>query len=363
MLYAKEREEDESAFADMLLDFTGNMLGGLPGLRDVYTFMVDGYELDNYAISAVNDLLSSVKSSFGLAFDLARGEGDPAEIPAKVKSLSYATGQFTGIPVRNIYNVLTGLTRRVSPRAGYQIDRVFYSKNYRNDLKAAVEDGDVRMAAMLTGILYGRDASGEVGDEGMEELNRLTMAGASVLPRDVAKKITVNGEEIELTKEQRTDITTAYEDGWSVGISELMNSPTYANMTDEQREDAIRKVHDISYERALLDGGFDRGERRVILADGDRKGNKIEGSRRTKTVAAIEAMTNVREERLLLLTAAGYSLQAGDFRFATAEDAKRRLLRYIVNMKGVSAEEKAAIAQMCGFEVNNGKVSAKSLSA
>lgn len=383
LLYAKEREEDESAVLDMILDFTGNMLGGLPGLRDVYTFMVDGYELDNYAISAVNDLLSSVKSSFGLAFDLARGEGDPAEIPAKVKSLSYATGQFTGIPVRNIYNLLTGLTRRFSPVAGYQIDRVFYSKNYRNDLREAVEAGDTRMVAMLTGIIHGKDASGEIGDEGMTELNRLAMAGANVMPRTIGKKITVNGEEIELTKEQRTAITTAYEDGWSVGISELMNSPTYANMTDEQREDAIRKVHDISCERALLDGGFDRGERSVILAsavglskaavyyatvsgivaDVDRKGNKIEGSRRAKTVAAIEAMTNVREERLLLLTAAGYSLQAGDFRFATAEDAKRRLLRYIVNMKGVSAEEKAAIAQMCGFDVKNGKISAKSLIA
>ena len=382
LLYAKEREEDESAFADMLLDFTGNMLGGLPGLRDVHTFMVDGYELDNYAISAVNDLLSSVKSSFGLAFDLARGEGDPAEIPAKVKSLSYATGQFTGIPVRNIYNLLTGLTRRFSPVAGYQIDRVFYSKNYRNDLREAVEAGDTRMVAMLTGIIHGKDASGEIGDEGMEELNRLTMAGASVLPRTVAKQITVDGEEIELTKEQRTAITTAYEDGWSVGISELMNSPTYANMTDEQREDAIRKLYDIAYEQALLESGFDRGERSVTLAsavgiskaavyyatvsgmeaDVDRKGNKIEGSRRAKTVAAIEAMTDVREERLLLLTAAGYSLKAGDFRYATAEDAKRRLLKYIINMKGVSAEEKAAIAVMCGFEVKNGKVSAKSLS-
>lgn len=383
LLYAKEREEDESAFANMLLDFTGNMFGGLPGLRDVYTFMVDGYELDNYAISAVNDLLSSVKSSFGLAFDLARGEGDPAEIPAKVKSLSYATGQFTGIPVRNIYNLLTGLTRRFSPVAGYQIDRVFYSKNYRNDLREAVEAGDTRMVAMLTGIIHGKDASGEIGDEGMAELNRLAMAGANVMPRTIGKKITVDGEEVALDQEQQGAITEAYEDAWSAGLAELMKSDSYAKMTDEQREDAIRKMHDISYERALLDSGFDRGERSVILAsavglskaavyyatvsgmtaDVDRKGNKIEGSRRTKTVAAIEAMTNVREERLLLLTAAGYSLQAGDFRFATAEDAKRRLLRYIVNMKGVSAEEKAAIAQMCGFEVKNGKISAKSLIA
>lgn len=383
LLYAKEREEDESAVLDMILDFTGNMLGGLPGLRDVHTFMVDGYELDNYAISAVNDLLSSVKSSFDLVWNFLRGEGDPAEIPAKVKSLSYATGQFMGIPVRNIYNLLTGLTRRFSPVAGYQIDRVFYSKNYRNDLREAVEAGDTRMVAMLTGIIHGKDASGEIGDEGMTELNRLAMAGANVMPRTIGKKITVDGEEVELDQEQQGAITEAYEDAWSEGIAELMKSDSYAKMTDEQREDAIRKVHDISYERALLNGGFDRGERSVILAsavglskaavyyatvsgmeaDVDRKGNKIEGSRRTKTVAAIEAMTDVREERLLLLTAAGYSLQAGDFRFATSEDAKRRLLRYIVNMKGLSAEEKAAIAQMCGFEVKNGKVSAKSLSA
>ena len=382
-LYAKERDKDENAALDLAGEFIGNMMGGLPLFRDAYSRLVDGYEMDNYTVSMMNDLLNSVDSAIELSGKIFKGESNGTDVASWGKQTAYVLGQFTGIPVRNIYNVLTGLTRRVSPRAGYQIDRVFYSKNYRNDLKAAVEDGDVRMAAMLTGIIHGKDASGEIGDEGMAELNRLAMAGANVLPRTIGKKITVDGEEIELTKEQRTAITTAYEDGWSVGISELMNSPTYANMTDEQREDAIRKVHNISYERALLDSGFDRSERSVILtsavglskaavyyatvsgmeADVDRKGNKIEGSKRAKTVAAIEAMTDVREERLLLLTAAGYSLQAGDFRFATAEDAKRRLLRYIVNMKGVSAEEKADIAQMCGFEVKNGKISAKSLIA
>ena len=36
--------------------------------------------------------------------------------------------------------------------------------------------------------------------------------------------------------------------------------------------------------------------------------------------------------------------------------AKTRLLKYIFNLKGLSAEEKAEVAEMCGFEVKNGKI-------
>lgn len=380
-LYAKEREEDENAWADMSADFVGNLLGGLPGLRDVYSFFIDGYELDNYAISAVNDLLTSVKSTTTLAWDLVRGEGDPKDIPAKVKNLAYAAGQFTGIPVRNIYNVLTGLTRRISPNAGYLVDNVFYQKNYRTDLKKAIEEGDMRRVSLLMGLINGKDESGLIGDEGMSELSRLAASGASVLPRTIGKTVSINGEEVDLDTSQVQMINEAYNESWSASLASLLASSAYASMNDAQKEKAIRMVHDISYERALVSAGIDRGEKSVLIADligieraavyysltsgiasdVDRNGKTVEGSKRAKVVSAIRSMNLGRERTLLMICLAGYSLKDGDVRGMKAKSEKVLLLKYIMQLPGKSAAQKAVIAQACGFEVRNGRVLMSSL--
>ena len=380
-LYAKEREEDEDALLDMTLDFVGNLLGGLPGLRDVYSFFIDGYELDNYAISAVNDLLTSVKSTTTLAWDLMRGEGDPKDIPAKVKNLAYAAGQLYGIPVRNIYNVLTGLTRRISPNAGYWVDNVFYKKNYRTDLKKAIEEGDMRRVSLLMGLINGKDESGLIGDEGMSELSRLAASGASVLPRTIGKTVSINGEEVELDTSQVQMINEAYSESWSSSMASLLASSAYASMSDAQKEKAIRMVHDISYERALVSAGIDRGEKSVLIADligiesaavyysltsgivsdVDKNGKTVEGSKRAKVVSAIRSMNLGRERTLLMICLAGYSLKDGDVRGMKAKSEKVLLLKYIMQLPGKSAAQKAVIAQACGFEVKNGRVMMSSL--
>jgi hypothetical protein len=380
-LYAKEREEDENAVIDMTLDFVGNLLGGLPGLRDVYTFFVDGYELDNYAISAVNDLLTSVKSSFSLAWDIVRGEGDTSEIPAKVKNLAYAAGQFTGLPVRNVYNVISGLTRRVAPQAGYKLDSVFYKKNYRTDLRKAVEEGDARRVSMLMGLISGKDITGQIGEEGMSELNRLALTGASVLPRTVSNTVSVNGEEIELDRTQVEALNEAYSESWGVTISSMLSSSAYASMSDSQKEKAIRKAHEISYEQALVSIGIDRGERSVLIAsvlgsetaavyyaltsgissDVGKNGETVEGSRRAKVISSIRSMNLGRDKTLLLISLAGYSLQDGDIRGMKAKSEKVMLLQYIMKMPGYNSEQKAQLAKACGFDVKNGRVMMSSL--
>lgn len=380
-LYAKEREEDENALLDMTLDFIGNLFSGLPGLRDVYTFFVDGYELDNYAISAVNELLTSVKSSLDLSWDLIRGEGDPKDIPARIKSLSYAVGQFAGVPVRNIYNVLTGLTRRVSPNAGYLIDNVFYQKNYRTDLKKAIEKGDMRRVSLLMGLINGKDITGQVGEEGMSELNRLALAGASVLPRTVSNKVSVNGEEVKLDETQVEALNEAYSESWGAAMASLLSSSAYASMSDAQKEKAIRKAHEITYEQALVGIGIDRGERSVLIAsvlgadtaavyysltsgissDVDKNGETVDGSRRAKVISAIRSMNLGREKTLLLISLSGYSLQDGDIRGMKAKSEKMMLLQYIMKMPGYSSAQKAQLAKACGFEVRNGRVKMSSL--
>ncbi len=93
-----------------------------------------------------------------------------------------------------------------------------------------------------------------------------------------------------------------------------------------------------------------------LESDTDKQGNAVSGSKRKKVVAAINGLNLRTEQKLLLICAKGYSLKDGDIRGVSAENAKRRLLKYITSLKGISATEKAEIAKMCGFTVKNGRI-------
>ena len=99
-----------------------------------------------------------------------------------------------------------------------------------------------------------------------------------------------------------------------------------------------------------------------IESDVDRQGKTISGSKRKKVVAAINSLDVSVEKKLLLICEKGYSIQDGDVRGMSAERARTRLLRYILRMPGVSRAEKAEFAEMCGFEVRNGRIIQKNTS-
>ena len=100
---------------------------------------------------------------------------------------------------------------------------------------------------------------------------------------------------------------------------------------------------------------------RGFTSDKDAQGNTISGSKRKKVVASIKSMKVSTEQKLLLICASGYALQDNDLPRMTAVNAKKRLLRYILNLKGATQTEKTELAEMCGFEVKNGRVVTKSV--
>ncbi len=100
---------------------------------------------------------------------------------------------------------------------------------------------------------------------------------------------------------------------------------------------------------------------RGITSDKDYEGNTISGSKRKKVVASIKGMNISVDQKLLLICASGYALQDNDLPRMTAANAKKRLLRYILNLKGATQTEKTELAEMCGFEVKNGRVVTKSV--
>ena len=92
-----------------------------------------------------------------------------------------------------------------------------------------------------------------------------------------------------------------------------------------------------------------------IENDLDKKGNPIEGSKRKKVVAIINALNIPREQKIMLMLAKGYAVKDGDIQGVSGDRAKKMLLSYIMKQK-ITKEEKAELAKACGFTVKNGVI-------
>ena len=92
-----------------------------------------------------------------------------------------------------------------------------------------------------------------------------------------------------------------------------------------------------------------------IESDKDKNGNTVSGSKRAKVLEIVKAMDIPTEQKMLLFTSRGYSIKSRDFSNYSENTARNRLLKYILSLN-VSKDEKARIAEMCGFKVKNGKI-------
>ena len=375
-LYNKDKDDDETAGQQIIVDFIGNLFGGLPLIRDVYTRIAEGYELDNYAYSALNDLLDSAVNLFDTIGSIVSGEESSQTVASRIKNLAYSIGQIFGIPTRNIYNVFYGLTKRISPTTAYKIDEAFYAKNYVTDLNKAIESDDTDMIAMLTSMIFGeRMGNTSMSDAVRNKFVDLYSKGYSVLPRSIGDTITYGGVEIPLTDQEYNRFRAIYAQSMK-DLEKMMSSGTFNVLSEETQAKAIKQVYDAYYYDALSDlVGMDErttvGElskwiemSRLSVAftglsdiesDKNSKGETIAGSKKKNTVKYLLGQNLSDGERLLILCYRGYSIQDGDYKGYTAKRAKRILLQYILKLNGTQAE-KAALAEKCGFTVRNGRI-------
>lgn len=378
LLCNKEQEEEEIA-QTVVLDGVGNLFGGLPLIRDAASFFIDGYDIDNYSYSALNDLLSGAKGVIDLTELIIKGEATGQDVALKLKNATYAFGQIFGVPVRNVYNLVYGLTKRFSPEAAYQIDSSFYKKNYQSDLYKAVEKGDEKMVSHIMSLLYNERIGTDVSVSVHNELFDLAKKGYKVLPKSAPSKITVDGEEYELTESELSALRNKYSASHSA-LEKLFASVKYSSLSDEKQAEAVKYVYDLYYDVAIENTlGVDRGNATALVSvvgadvlamlyvatkemtsDKDKDGSAVSGSKRKKVIAEINKLNISAEQKLLLICAKGYTIKDGDIRGLSAENAKKRLLKYIITLKGKTKEERAEIAKMCGFKVKNGAIVPKS---
>ena len=84
-----------------------------------------------------------------------------------------------------------------------------------------------------------------------------------------------------------------------------------------------------------------------IESDKDKLGNTVAGSKKENIINALKKVGLSEGKRLLYIASLGYKL-------TDAEQTK--LIKYL-NSLGVGASTKKKLAELCGFEYKNGKIS------
>ena len=353
-LYNKD-DEDDNVVANMTTDAIGNLFGGLPIFKDIYSRLVEGYDIDGYAYSAINDMLDSADNIFKMCGDIVSGEVTSQEVAKNIKNMVYAAGQIFGLPARNIYNVAYGLTKRVSPSVAYKIDTAFYNKNYTSDLNKAIARGDDDMIATIVELMTD-ERVGDMGDSAVsKELNSLVTKGFDVIPRSVGKKITYNGEEINLTSGQRKQFKQVYSVA-NKAVASLVKLSQYESASDEVKAKAIKFIYNVYYNLALQDLLGEDLETKTVLfaeaidveklaiivatansltADLDKKGNAISGTRKRKIQAYVNSLKLSAAQKYMVMGYLGFSNLKGEMqvkayinRLNLTKSEKEKLLKY-----------------------------------
>lgn len=330
-LYNKD-DEDENIAANMAVDAAGNLIGGLPIFKEIAAFFMDGYGLDNYAYSALNDLLESAGDIFDIIGAVASGELEGRELAAAMKKMAYAAGQVLGLPTRNAYNVVYGLIKRVNPSAAYSIDDMFYKQSYRADLARAIEKGDDDMIATIAGLMLDENIGGIEDSKSRQELDRLISAGFDVIPRGVADSITYDGEEYVLGASEKQEFKKIYYVANEV-LADLVKMQKYKSASDEVKAAAINYIYKVYWDLALQELVDEDLETKTVLfaeaipieklalivatastlkADTDKSGKSIGGSRKKKVQEYVNSLDLKAVEKYMIMGYLGYKNAKGE---------------------------------------------------
>ena len=330
-LYNKE-DEEEKIVQNMTVDAVGNLLGGLPLIRDVYSRFADGYDISDYAYSALNDLLDSGYNIFAMVGDVFSGETDSQTVAKNIKNLFYASGQILGLPTRNVYNMAYGITKRLSPGTAYKVDSWFYNQNYSSDLAKAIESEDEEMIATIVGIMLDEKVGDIENSSVRKELNDLVEKGFNVLPKSVGNSLTYDGENIALTNGQAKSFKAVYSVA-NEALASLVELSQYSSATDEVKAKAINFIWEIYYNLAIEEVlGVDIVSKavlfaeaidieklaiiiataRTIEADTDKNGNSISGTRKAKIQKYVASLKLTAVQKYMVMGYLGYSNKNGE---------------------------------------------------
>ncbi len=252
-----KEEEDEDKLKNMSVDFFGNMLGGLPIIKNLYSSVVEGYEFEGITFQVVSDLFSGVEETWDLIVKISKGDAEWDDVAKSFKTISFNAGQTLGIPTRNLYNYFVGLSKRFYPQFGYKVEGFFTDKNYNKKLSEAIKNNDTDLIETFVGIMMNDRIDG-VSENVLKEFTRLMGIDSDgngkgdydVLPTSVGETITVN--DVQYSLEEGTlkkDFKEVYYQA-NAEVDKLITSAKYQKLSDKAKAKAIKSLYNYYYYQA-----------------------------------------------------------------------------------------------------------------
>lgn len=354
-------DDDENALAVMGEEFFSNLLGVIPVGDEIVTLATraltrnKNYELSLFAFDAVNELVDIAGNLFSLSTSIAGGKDfTEKQVGKAVRDAIFILGQVTGIPTRNIYNIING-SLQFTPSAQYSFQNLFGGGNYGADLRSALEKGDTALAETIVDAMY-MNYGLALENRQRGELLRLYNLGYDVLPKSVSSSVMIDGEKYEMTRGQRDRFKKIY-----AGADEDMKSVLTSNLgSDAAKAKAIRFIYDYYYDLAKYDlSGYNEEDtsRKYVFgqsvnisdmakayavhslaeAEKDRKGNAIQGSKRRIVSQYVQKLNLKAAQKYLIMAFLGYSVD------------KPSLVKSYVSGLKISQTLKKALLAYCGI--------------
>lgn len=357
-------DDDEDKLKSILIDFAGNYVGMIPFARDIANFFL-GYDITNTAYTGLTNLLNALQDCGSAFMEIVSTGGlDDKKIHSILRKLIISGTQLFGVPLRNIETYFKGITEKFAPAFVYRYEKFFYdgtTSSYMAELNTAINSGNDKMADAIIDEFM-KDEKIPVSNKALRtEYKVLYAEGYSVFPKTIGDTITHNGEDINLTKAQKKQFKAIYSEA-NDKLSELIKSAIYQTSDYAVRAKAIKNVYDYYYNLALEDllgeqtmtdkqrlffAAFGVTDTIVgyygaqaLTSDKDKKGNTINGSRKTKVQKYVSELKLTAAQKYILMGYLGYKNTLGEFKVKS----------YIQSLK-LSRADKKLLLQYSGYDV------------
>ena len=350
-------DEDKNAGEEMLADAVDATVGMFPVVSQVYGILSNGYGVNTYSADTLEMLTDGIGDVMTLAGGIMSGEAqDETKLRGALRRTLINSGKLVGLPVGSAQKYAIGILSKINPSAGYRAKSYFYSKDYVNDMKKAIANGDEDLAANIYSLMEKRSRTGsEATDRTANEVTWLYAAGhKNVLAKQIGTTVKVGGETVTLTKKQKSAITKIYGEAEDV-IEEMIGSAQYPELDDDARAAAIKSVYDSYYAYALSEVMGEEYSRdnalkmlwtgkndylyhvalayvKSLKSETDASGKTVSGSRRKAAETYLKKLGLSEEERTIVLWGAGYR-----------SDTDAEKLSEIISAKGLSSEQKEVL--------------------
>ena len=263
------------------------------------------------------------------------------------KNVAVDLSYLLGVPAKNMESYTLGLLGWINPDLAAAYNNAWGGSYDKSSVATLGGKPKEQEAAIRKAV---RNRAKDASDEAVAELQRLYQtAGTEVLPQAVADTITIetgedSSEKVELNLKQKSDYQKAYDKVVSAELNQLIASPEYAKLSDDQKAGAVVLLYQYAAEQG----------KQAAVAEYTPKGWKA------KAASAAEEGADVYQT--VIYKAATEEIEGDKGEDGkTIDGSKNKKLFYALDTMNFTAEQKAAIykASVDDFTEDSGYADAK----